>query len=110
MSFMRGSLELLIPLIGSQKNLDKTIITEKVRSTTLKFSNNTAAGLVRIFVELVEYFPEDIHVFIQESLYHVLKSHQMLDTDKGSLFSLYKPGKLKGTVKNLRPAILLTML
>ena len=104
------SIESLTLFTGQQKNLDKPITTEEARKATLKLKKNRAAGPDRISAELVEYSPVEVHIFIQESLNHVLENHQMLDIGRGSLSSPNKPGKPKGSVKNLRPVVLLTML
>ena len=70
-----------------------------MRQATFKLNNNRAAGPDRISAELVKYAPVEVHLFIQELLNRVLENHQMLDTGRGSLCPLYKPGKPKCSVK-----------
>ena len=102
-NFYEASINYNPRLLGSS-NLDKWITTE-VRQATLNFTNNRAAGPDRISAEFIKYAHIEVHVFINELLNYGLENHNMLDISRGSLCPLYKPGKPKRSVKNLRLVI-----
>ena len=76
----------------------------------MKLNSNRNPETDRTLTELVKYSTAEVHYFYPKIIKSVLKNHQMVDIGRGSLCPLYKPGKPKGPMKNLRPVILLAIL
>ncbi len=98
------------PFSGDPKQLNSRITIEQVTVAVRAMSNHRAPGYDNVAVELIKYAPECIHQEIAHILNDTLENHNDLHLGSGILAALWKPGKPKGPVKNLRPIILLTVL
>ena len=98
------------PFVGTPKILGTPIKSEEVRTAVKRMTNNRAPGYDNISVELVKYSPDCVIKEIADVLNESLEKHQQLNLGKGQLAALWKPNKVKGPVKHMRPVILLTVL
>ena len=90
--------------------LEHDITLDEVIKIIMKLNNNKAQGYDKITAEMIKYGPEELHPKITSILNNCISSNLDIDTGFGLLAPLQKPGKTKGPVTNLRPAILLSVI
>ena len=97
-------------LFNNPRPLDTPITEDEVVKNIHKLRNNRAPGCYQIPPELLKYARTELYDFIAESLNNTFAKHEYVSVGHRLLTTLWKPGKLKGPTKNLRPVILLIVL
>ena len=73
-------------------------------------NNNPAPGLDEIATELVKYAPVELWKVIKYVTNECFQEHEYIDVGKNALVPIQKPGKPRGSFKNVRPVILLQII
>ena len=97
-------------LFDNPRPLDTPITEDEVVKNIHKLRNNRAPGCYQIPPELLKYARTELYDFIAESLNNTFAKHEYVSVGHRLLTTLWKPGKLKGPTKSLRPVILLIVL
>lgn len=92
---------------GEKRPLNLPISLEEAETGIKKSNNNRASGLDEIAAELVKYAPVKLWEVIKSVLNEYFKEHERIDVGKGAIAPIQKPGKPRGSLKNLPPVILL---
>ena len=92
-------------------NLDRKITAKEVKTAVWEMANNKAPSKDNINVKLIKYAPEEIYkeiANILNGIYERNDTRTKLGTS--TLLPLPKPKKVQGSVKELRPIILLEVI
>ena len=108
--FLRQQHSRTIPFEGDRRPSNTPINLEEAQFAIKKLNNNRAAGSDEIAAELVKYAPEELNKTTQKILVECFEQHELLYVGKRTLVPLQKPGKLKGSLKNLSSLILLLII
>ena len=82
-----------------------------MKTAVWKMTNNKAPGKDSIYVELLNYAPEEIYKVIANILNGIYERNDTgIKLGTGILLPLQKPKKAQGPVKNLRPITLLEVI
>ena len=90
--------------------LEHEITLDEVTKSIMKLNNNRAPGYDKIIAEMIKYGPEELYQKITSILNNYISNNLDINTSFRLLAPLQKPGKTKGPVTNLRPAILLPVI
>ena len=82
-----------------------------MKTAVWKMTNNKAPGKDSIYVELLNYAPEEIYKVIANILNGIYERNDTgIKLGTGTLLPRRKPKKTEGPVKNLRPITLLEVI
>ena len=90
--------------------LEHEITLDEVTKSIMKLNNNRAPGYDKITTEMIKYGPEKLNQKITSILNNCISNNLDINTGFEILAPLQKPGKTKGPVIDLRPAILLPII
>ena len=105
--FQNKDLASIASFQGIPRKLNKPFTSEEVRKSLESLKNNRAPGGDEISGELLKYGTQLLHKSIANILNRVFEEHETININSGELIAIPKPGKPKGSPKNLRPITLL---